>query len=148
MQRLYCIDNLHEVSLLYVISYVIADDCDLKCFTTLITFIRFLSCMCTFKIMEITKLWSLYHIDYIHEVSFQYGIFYFLETGGTCKDFIATLLTFRRLLSKMGWFFYLFEIITLWKGFYHIGYIKISLHYVFFFWSLLTSPSWRVFPHW
>ena len=77
MQRLYCIDNLHEVSLLYVIFYVIADDCDLKCFTTLTTFIRFLSCMCTFKIMEITKLRSLYHIDYVHEVSFQYGIFYF-----------------------------------------------------------------------
>ena len=105
MQRLYCIDNLHEVSLLYVIFYVIADDCDLKCFTTLITFIRFLSCMCTFKIMEITKLQSLYHIDYIHEVSFQYGIFYFLETSGTCKDFITTLITFIRFLSKMGWFF-------------------------------------------
>jgi hypothetical protein len=53
----------------------------------------------------------LYYIEYIHEVSFQYGTFYVLETNGSCIGF-STLTTFIRFLSKMGYFMIL-ETITL-----------------------------------
>ena len=46
---------------------------------------------------------SLYDIDYIHEVSFQCGIFYVLKTSGICTGF-STLTTFMRFLSNMGSF--------------------------------------------
>jgi hypothetical protein len=46
---------------------------------------------------------SLYHIDCIHEVSFQCGIFNVLKMSGICTGF-STLTTFMRFLSNMGSF--------------------------------------------
>ena len=56
MQRFYYIHNIDMGSHLYVIFYVIVDDRDIKCFTTPITFQRFLSSMCSLKIMETIEL--------------------------------------------------------------------------------------------
>ena len=53
----------------------------------------------------------LYHIDYIHEVSFQCGIFNILKRSGICTGF-STLTTFIRFLPNMGSFM-IIETITL-----------------------------------
>ena len=111
MQRFYYIHNIDMGSHLYVIFYVIVDDHDIKCLQH-----RYLPKVSVFYVFfknngDYRVVKSLYHIDYIHEVSFQCGIFYVLKTSGICTDF-TTLTTFMRFLSNMGSFM-IIETITL-----------------------------------
>ena len=136
MKWCYHIDNIHEVSLLYVFSYVVADNCNRKgvyssdyIHTVSLLYLIFLKFFLYYWRLQSCK--RSLHIDYIHDISFQYGIAYVLKTTEICKSF-STLITFIKFLSYMGSFMFL-KTRTLWKGFYHIGYIhKVSLQNVFF----------------
>lgn len=89
IQRIDHTDNIHAVSLLYVILYVVADNYDLQMLYNTDYIHKIFPCMCSFIKMETKVLKCLYYIEYIHEVSIHYGIFYVLETSGTCKGFIG-----------------------------------------------------------
>ena len=53
LQRLYHTSYIHRVSLLYVFAYVSGEYCFLQSFTTLFTFIGFISCMSSLMYLKV-----------------------------------------------------------------------------------------------